>query len=199
MEKGKKKPSRFDREKARKNLDSILEKMYGNTDLALLEEYRRLYKSKISLFRRSWAAAWLFMYYDQKETPSFSRGVEKQRPVDGGKSRIPDEKQPSASSSSSASESETFLSEEESKRLFLSIGKNRRLYPREIISFISSKTSAGKEDIGAIRILDNYSFIQVRDTKADEIIGALNGIKFRGRTLAVNFAKPKSGESEGEG
>jgi len=202
MEKGKKKPSRFDGEKARKNLDSILEKMYSNTDLALLEEYRKLYKSKISLFRRSWAAAWLFMYYDQKETPSFSRNVDKQRPADSVKSRVPDEKQPSSSAASSASyaaDSETFLSEEESKRLFISIGKNRRLYPREIISFIISKTSAVKEDIGAIRILDNYSFIQVRDTKADEIIKALNGIKFRGRTLAVNFAKPKSGESEGEG
>jgi len=201
MDKGKKKPSRFDREKARKNLDSILEKMYGNTDLALLEEYRKLYKSKISLFRRSWAAAWLFMYYDQKEIPSFSRSVEKQRPVDSVKSRVPDEKPPSSSavsSTSSAVESETFLSEEESKRLFLSIGKNRRLYPREIIAFISSKTSAGREDIGAIRILDNYSFIQVRDTKADEIIEALNGVKFRGRTLAVNFAKPRTGEGEGE-
>jgi len=202
MDKGKKKPSRFDSEKARKNLDSILDKMYSNTDLALLEEYRKLYKSKVSLFRRSWAAAWLFMYYDQKETPSFSRSVEKPRPADSVKSRARDEKQPSSSSPSSvssAAESETFLSEEESKRLFISIGKNRRLYPREIIAFISSKTSAGREDIGAIRILDNYSFIQVRDTKADEIIETLNGIKFRGRTLAVNFAKPKSGESEGDG
>jgi hypothetical protein len=81
------------------------------------------------------------------------------------------------------------LPEEESKRLFISIGRNRRLFPRDIIALISSKTSVANEDIGNIRILDNYSFVQIRDTKADEIIEALNGIKYRGRTLAVNFAK----------
>jgi len=42
--------------------------------------------------------------------------------------------------------------------------------------------------------LDNYSFVQVRDTKAEEIIAALTGHKFRGRTLAVNYAKPKNSE-----
>jgi len=59
-----------------------------------------------------------------------------------------------------------------------------------------TKTSTAREDIGSIRILDNYSFVQVRDTKADEIIAALTGHKFRGRTLTVNFAKPKSAESD---
>jgi hypothetical protein len=57
-----------------------------------------------------------------------------------------------------------------------------------------SKTAAAREDIGVIRILDNYSFVQVRDKRADEIIKALNGIRFRGRTLTVNYAKPKTSE-----
>jgi len=47
-----------------------------------------------------------------------------------------------------------------------------------------------------IRILDNYSFVQVRDTKADEIIDKLTGHKFRGRTLTVNYAKPKSADCD---
>jgi len=53
-----------------------------------------------------------------------------------------------------------------------------------------------REDIGIIRILDNYSFVQVRDVKADEIIATLTGHKFRGRTLTVNYAKPKNAETE---
>jgi len=61
-----------------------------------------------------------------------------------------------------------------------------------------SKTSAEREDVGVIRILDNYSFIQVRDTKADEIIKTLTGIRFRGRTLSVNYAKSKTGENDGD-
>jgi hypothetical protein len=86
------------------------------------------------------------------------------------------------------------LPEEESKKLFISIGKNRRLFPREVITLIMSKSNAAREDIGIIRILDNYSFVQVRDSKADEIINALNGIKFRSKTLAVDYAKPKNSD-----
>ena len=172
--------ARFDKEKAGKNLKAILDKMRDETDLAMLGEYRKLYKKEISIFRRSWAAAWLFMYYDRKEIPPhFS--------VKGWKKRAKEEKTPSP-------DVEIALPEEESKRLFISIGKNRRLYPREVISLIISKTSASREDIGIIRILDNYSFVQVRDTKAEEIIKTLNGVRFRGRTLAVNYAKPRAEE-----
>ena len=93
---------------------------------------------------------------------------------------------------------ETTLKEDESKKLFISIGKNRRLFPREVIALIMSNTSAVREDIGIIRILDNYSFVQVRDTKADEIIKVLTGHRFRGRTLTVNYAKPKNSEENHE-
>jgi len=192
-------PSRLDKEKARKNLAVILEKMQSDTDISLLNEYHKLYKKEVSLFRRSWAAAWLLMYYDQKEAPGAFKGGKKPG-FDGkneSKSAPPSAASPSVSSS--PAESENVLSEQESKRLFISIGKNRRLYPREVITLIMSKTSSAREDIGVIRILDNYSFIQVRDTKTDEIIEALNGVKFRGRTLTVNYAKPRAGESEGEG
>jgi hypothetical protein len=83
------------------------------------------------------------------------------------------------------------LPDDESKRLFISIGRNRRLFPREILGLINAKTTVSREDIGAIRILDNYSFIQVRDSVADTIIEALNGQSFRGRTLAVNYARAR--------
>jgi RNA recognition motif-containing protein len=173
---------KLDREKASKNLKNILEKINTDADPELLSEYRKLFKKEVSLFRRSWAAAWLFMYYDNKEFPNLKNLSEK-KPV----------KKENAEQVST--ETEPNLSEEESKNLFFSIGKNRHLFPREVIMFICSKTSVPREDIGSIRILDNYSFVQVRDTRADEIIEALNGLKFRGRTLTVNYAKPKNAET----
>ena len=176
-----KKQVQFDKLKAGKNLEEINDKLRREADPVLLNEYRRLFKKEISLFRRSWAAAWLFMYYDNKETPRIKSGSGKKP------SNVREEKSP-------APEVESTLPEEESKRLFVSIGKNRRLYPREVITLILSKTSASREDIGVIRILDNFSFVQVRDTRADEIIKALSGIRFRGRTLAVNYAKPRAEE-----
>ena len=177
----------LDKEKAKKNLKTILDKMYDDSNLSLLHEYNKLYKKEISIFKRSWAAAWLFMYYDQRETP---RAQNAERPQKSEKTFTAERNTPSVPYE------QITLPEEGSKRLFISIGKNRRLFPKEVITLIMSKTSSAREDIGIIRILDNYSFVQVRDIKADEIITSLNGLRFRGRTLAVNYAKPKSSETE---
>jgi hypothetical protein len=181
--------AKLDKEKAKRNIEVILDKIHGDTDLALLREYHSIFKKEISLFSRKWAAAWLLMYYDKKEIPVMRTDkpdVSKKPDISKNvKTPAPEEKSLSPSAS---------LPEEESKKLFISIGKNRRLFPREMLSIIMSKTSAAKEDVGMIRILDNYSFVQVRDSKADEIIKALNGTKFRGRTITVNYAKPKNND-----
>jgi hypothetical protein len=188
----------FDKEKAKRNIEGILEKFNTDTDIALLHEYHKLYKKEVSLFKRSLAAAWLFMYYDKRETPNL-RSADSLRSATN--SRITENRQKSKENIISRNNTpdavEINLPEEESKMLFISIGKNRRLFPREVITLIMSKTSAAREDIGVIRILDNYSFVQVRETKADEIIAELTGHNFRGRTLTVNFAKPKNSEDDG--
>jgi len=177
----------LDKEKAKRNLETVLERMQEEADVKELHEYHKLYRKEISFFKRSMAAAWLFMYYDKLETPK-AGPAEKKPFLKGRKTKAAPEK-PVV---------EITLNEDEAKRLFISIGKNRRLFPREVITLIMSKTSAAREDIGIIRILDNYSFVQVRSSKADEIIQKITGIKFRGRTLTVNYAKPKSQENENE-
>jgi hypothetical protein len=88
------------------------------------------------------------------------------------------------------------LPEDESTRLFINIGRNRRIFPREILGLIGAKTSVSKDDIGTITILNNYSFVQVRNSVAAELVETLNGLSFRGRTLAVNYAKARKGEDE---
>jgi len=175
----------FDKEKAKRNLKEILEKFNSDTDITLLHEYYKLYKKEVSLFKRSWAAAWLFMYYDKRETPNFRN-----------ENRVTEDRQRPRERSPQEPVEIINIPEEESKMLFISIGKNRRLFPREVITLIMTKTSTPREDIGVIRILDNYSFVQVRDTKAEEIITSLTGFKFRGRTLTVNYAKPKNSEDD---
>jgi len=184
----------LDKEKAQKNLKDVLEKLHTDTDLKELDEYSRLFKKEISILKRSWAAAWLFMYYDKRENPKTQSAEKLLNKKNAGAK--PAYGKPSISEKSEKPTIEINLSEEESKRLFISIGKNRRLFPREVIALIMSKTSAAREDIGMIRILDNYSFVQVRDVKADEIIEKLTGHRFRGRTLTVNYAKPKTAESD---
>ena len=166
---------RPDREKVKDKLACILEKIHGEADPAadpaVLNEYRKIIKKEVSFFRRSWVAAWLLMSYDKGE---FS----------GSKTLSPES---------------CPLTGEESKRLFFNIGKNRRVYPREISALIMAKASVSRDDIGAIRILESFSFVEVRDTRAQQVIDALDGLMFRGRTLVVNYAKNKKEESGGVG
>jgi len=207
----------LDKEKARINIKEILDRMEKNTDAALLHEYYKLFKKEVPLFKRSFAAAWLFMNYDEKAPPRFlsndkisvsNKDVNKkappqikEKPKEAAKKAAADKqsgKNTPVSDSESPEKKIIFIPEEEAKYLFFSIGKNRRLFPREIITFILSRTSCEREDIGSIRILDNYSFVQVRDKKADEIIEKLTEQKFRGRTLTVNYAKARVNESGAE-
>jgi len=175
----------LDKEKAGKKLKDILDRM-NDTDALALHEYYKLYKKEIPFFKRSWAAAWLFMHYDGKDVSKLKSNI----------SAASDE----ANETNETNEKSTLIviPENESKRLFISVGKNRRLFPREIISLLMTNTSTAREDIGIIRILDNYSFVQVRDTKADEIIEKLSGFRFRGRNLTINYAKPKTAETDAE-
>jgi hypothetical protein len=173
--------SGFDKEKTKQIISLVLEKIKTEVDLQMLDEYQRLFKKETSLFNRSLAAAYLLMLCDQGKTlrlkdyrkqPVSSRTDEDTRP---DVQRYP-------------------LAEEESTRLFFSVGRSRRVFPREILGIINSKTTTPREDIGAIRILDNYSFVQVRDSVAEKIIEALNGMNFRGRPLTVNYAKSNKDE-----
>jgi hypothetical protein len=191
----------IDKEKTRKNIDLILEKIRTEADPLVLNEYRALFKRNISLFRRPWASAYLLMLFDQGGLGRTGRT----RKNGNGRSAAGGNDTGSGAAGSGAnsgaisganSESQRFpLTEEESKRLFISIGRNRRVFPREILGLINAKTSISRDDIGSIRILDNYSFVQVRDTAAEQIINALNGCTFRGRTLTVNYAKSRKDEA----
>jgi hypothetical protein len=193
----------IDKEKTRKNIDLILEKIRTDADPLVLNEYRALFKRNISLFRRPWASAYLLMLFDQGGLGRTGRGRKNGngRSASGGNDTGSGANSGAAGSGAAGSgaagsgaggETQRFpLAEEESKRLFISVGRNRRVFPREILGLINAKTSIPRDDIGSIRILDNYSFVQVRDTVAEQIIKALNGCTFRGRTLTVNYAKSR--------
>lgn len=73
--------------------------------------------------------------------------------------------------------------------LFVSVGKNRRVYPRDLIQLFVGTGKLKREEIGEIKVLDSYSFINVRESSAATAIDNLDGINYRGRNLVVNFAK----------
>ena len=78
------------------------------------------------------------------------------------------------------------------KRLFVSIGRNRRVRRNELLELFMSKITLKESDFGEIRILNYYSFLEVPESSADDAIFLLSGISFKGRRITVDFAREKN-------
>jgi len=76
--------------------------------------------------------------------------------------------------------------------LFISIGRNRRVYPRDLVGLFSAAAGISKSEIGDIKILDSYSFMEINPKSAEKAIEVLDGTEYRGRKITVNYAKKKS-------
>ncbi len=76
--------------------------------------------------------------------------------------------------------------------LFISIGKNRRVYPRDLVSLFMSNLKINRSDIGVIKIFDNYSFLDISLDHATDAISSLSGTNFRGRRITVNRARKRN-------
>ena len=196
-------PVYIDKEKVKQTIAVVLDNIKTEADPWLLAEYHRLFKKEISVFNRAKAAAYLLMLCDQgKPLRLAKQGRDKQERFDKqGRLATQDDsarkKNPPRKvvSDEGADTVRSSIADAESVWLFFSVGRSRRVHPRDIIGLITTQAAAVREDIGSIRSLESYSFVQVRDTAAEKIIESLHDIKFRGRPLTVSYAKPrKSGE-----
>lgn len=79
----------------------------------------------------------------------------------------------------------------EMKTLFVSIGKNRKVFPRDLSRLFSGALQVKSTAIGNIKVLDNYSFVDLPEPLADKAIGILDGSDFRGRKITVNHARKR--------
>lgn len=78
--------------------------------------------------------------------------------------------------------------------LFISIGKNKKVFPGDLTKLFCSALGITNDDIGNIKILDNYSFLDINPGHADAAIEKLNGTDYRGRRITVNHARKKGGD-----
>jgi len=90
------------------------------------------------------------------------------------------------------------IPEGEGTSIFISIGKNRRVYPRDLVGLLIGVAGIDRESIGDIKVLANYSFVQLYTKDAQTAIDKLNGYEYRGRKLAVSYSRQKTDEEEAE-
>ena len=84
------------------------------------------------------------------------------------------------------------IPEDQATSIFISIGKNRRVYPRDLVGILIAIADIDRERIGDIKVLANYSFVQLYTEDAQTAIDKLNGYDYRGRKLAVSYSRQKS-------
>jgi hypothetical protein len=82
-------------------------------------------------------------------------------------------------------------------QLFISIGRNRRVYARDLTELFTEKLQLQAGDIGGVRVFEKYSFVDIVPGKAGDAIALLSGSELKGRTITVNYAKKKE-EKEGK-
>lgn len=87
--------------------------------------------------------------------------------------------------------------EEGYKRLFLTVSKVDGFYAKEIIKLINDHVKGDKIQVGRIDLMKNFSFVEVAEEDADRVIKALNGIRVKGRDVAVEEATSESNSSQG--
>lgn len=79
------------------------------------------------------------------------------------------------------------------KTIFVSVGKNRKVFPRDLARLFSMSLNIDQSMIGNIKILDSYSFIEIPEDLCEKAIEQLNDKEYRGRKITVNYARKKSG------
>ncbi|MFP4483460.1 MAG: DbpA RNA binding domain-containing protein [Spirochaetaceae bacterium] len=153
-------------------IKSVLSEIHDEEDPDEMDAYRKIIKKYVPFFRRGYFTAYLLKQLREKEGGGTSSRSPRRRAAAGG--------------GASAGEAR-----EGYKTMFVGVGKNRKVFPRDMIQLFSNVDGITGSDIGQIKILDNYSFVEITDDKAESAIAELNGKEYRGRKLNVNYARKK--------
>jgi ATP-dependent RNA helicase DeaD len=79
------------------------------------------------------------------------------------------------------------------KRLFLTVGRIDGINPKKLLEFFNEFAGVNREDVGDIDILEKFSFVNVSDAAAENIIKYCSGKKFAGRRLNVEISTKSKG------
>ncbi len=161
----------FDPEQLKRLIDAAVHAIHHEEDPVELNQYRKLARKYTTPFNRGYILAYLL-----KQSLEGQAGGGRPR-----KERTA-RKQDETNSDKSTSDKQS---------IFVSIGRSKRVRSRDLITFFTSADAISQDDIGQVKVLDNYSFVEVALEKAQTAVDELNGKELRGRKLTVNFARKK--------
>ena len=195
-------------------LQNAVDRVRTSEDIDVLASLSKLFKKNVSLTVRKYVIALML-----KESLKHYRYFGNNRRIEKGgrtertdrrdshsrteyKSSFRQEKAEGEASSESLEERPRHprveIPSEDAISIFISIGKNRRVYPRDLVGILIAIAGLDRERIGDIKVLANYSFVQLYKDDAQQAIDRLNGYDYRGRKLAVSYSRQRPEDEDGE-
>jgi ATP-dependent RNA helicase DeaD len=83
--------------------------------------------------------------------------------------------------------------------LFINLGKTNNVSPSRLIGIINEGLNSSDAVIGKIEVTKKSSFFEIEESKASQLIKALNGTKVGGVKLSLEIAKKKRDRDEAVG
>ncbi len=85
-------------------------------------------------------------------------------------------------------------------RLFINVGKKDKIKPANILGAIAGESGMPGKLVGAIDMMDNYTFVDVPAIHAEKILKAMNdNVQIKGRRVNVEKANQSRGKGRGKG
>lgn len=187
--------SEIDLNSAAEFLQDVVEKVKTQENPDLLTEVKKIFKKNVPFSLRNYVAA-----YFVKETVKHFHGAYRSRRNDYRDNRRNLRERPARENRELEKTTEerqprprVQIDPELAATIFISIGRNRRVFPRDLVGLLVGGAGLERDRIGDIRVLANYSFIQLFKEDAEKAISVLNGYEYRGRKLAVSYSRSKDG------
>jgi len=195
-------------------LDGILAELNTPVDPAMLTMVRAVFRKRIPLHLRSYAAALLIMraagmtrsaplrpLAPQTPAPNLAKPQTLVKPQAKPRPQSLEKPQPAAKPQTSEPAPERKSTPapkltEATVPLFVSMGKRQRLRPQELRDLITEKTGILNEEMGRVHLFDNYSFIDIQLSHSEKVVAACDGALFKGRNIEIKPAKKRSDQAQ---
>jgi ATP-dependent RNA helicase DeaD len=76
-------------------------------------------------------------------------------------------------------------------RLFITIGRQQNITPRDLVNIISNETGIPPKAVGDISIFDKFTFAEVPEDMAYRVIYIMDRLTIKGRRISVQLARAK--------
>ncbi|MGL4987115.1 MAG: DbpA RNA binding domain-containing protein [Treponemataceae bacterium] len=161
-------------------------------DPVRLDNLKKIYKKNVPFTLRNYVATFVTqkgLYSFRKESyrknnnqgNNYQNKWNRSRTQENGEQRPPAQK--------------VYIDEEHAATIFIGIGKSRHVFPRDLLGLVMNVADLGRDRVGFIRVLENFSFVQLFKEDADAAIEKLNGYEYRGRKLPVSYSKKREESS----